>query len=110
MSQFFTQDDKAKLSSAGYATCDGGFDVNVQGAKSGQDVQTRDLSPETMALLDEAREGDEMPAVRRSTVRRRLAVAVGVAAPLTLGTTAAASVGVAGWVVRGHTVSRTGSG
>jgi len=38
-SQFFTQDDKAKLSSAGYATCDGGFDVNVQGAKSGQDVQ-----------------------------------------------------------------------
>jgi hypothetical protein len=49
-SQFFTQDDKAKLSSAGYATCDGGFDVNVQGAKSGQDVQTRDLSPETSVL------------------------------------------------------------
>jgi hypothetical protein len=49
-SQFFTRDDKAKLSSAGYASCNGGFDVNATGAASGADVQTRDLTAECYVL------------------------------------------------------------
>jgi hypothetical protein len=65
------------------------------------EVPMSDLSPETLALLDRARDDDAMPASHRSAVRRRLAIAVGIAAPMAMGTTAAASVSVATWAVRG---------
>ena len=66
-----------------------------------------DLSPETLALLDRARDGEALPAADRSAMRRRLAVAVGVAAPLAMGSTAAASVSAAAWVARGLAVLGT---
>jgi hypothetical protein len=60
-----------------------------------------ELSPETLALLDRARDGEPMPASHRSAIRRRLAIALGVVAPFAMGTTAAASVSVATWAARG---------
>jgi hypothetical protein len=60
-----------------------------------------ELSPETLALLDRARDGEGMPASHRSAIRRRLAIAVGVVAPFAMGTTAVASVSVATWAARG---------
>jgi hypothetical protein len=58
-----------------------------------------DLSPETRALLDRARGGDALPRGHRRVLRRRLAAAAGVAAPLSLSVTAAAM-----WVARGVAV------
>ena len=66
-----------------------------------------DLSPETLALLDRARDDDAMPVSHRSAIRRRLAIAVGVAAPMAMGTTAAASVSVATWAMRGLAILGT---
>jgi RNA polymerase sigma-70 factor (ECF subfamily) len=68
-----------------------------------------DLSPETRALLGRARGGDTLPAIHRTALRRRLAGALGLAAPLTLGATAAASVTVGTWAVRGIAVLGTAS-
>ena len=49
--QFRNQDDKAKLSSAGYAHFDAGFDVNPQGAACATGVQGRDdIHPEISVL------------------------------------------------------------
>jgi hypothetical protein len=55
-----------------------------------------DLSPETRALLDRARGGDALPRGHRRVLRRRLAAAVGLAAPFSLSATAAAM-----WAARG---------
>lgn len=55
-----------------------------------------DLSPETRALLDRAHGGDALPKGHRRILRRRLAAAVGLAAPFTLSATAAAM-----WAARG---------
>jgi hypothetical protein len=50
-SQFRNLDDKAKLSSAGYAVFDAGFDVNPQGGHSGDAPQGRDdITPEISVL------------------------------------------------------------
>jgi hypothetical protein len=50
-SQFRNLDDKAKLSSAGYALFDAGFDLNPQGGHSGDAPQGRDdITPETSVL------------------------------------------------------------
>ncbi|HXX68530.1 MAG TPA: hypothetical protein VEK07_15175 [Polyangiaceae bacterium] len=63
-----------------------------------------DLSPETRALLDRARGGDALPRGHRRILRRRLAAAVGLAAPLTLSATAAAM-----WAAPGIAIlARTG--
>lgn len=52
-SQFREQDDKAKLSSSGYARFHGGFDVGEQGARTGAVPQTRTVMPETSVLGEE---------------------------------------------------------
>ena len=50
-SQFRTQDDKARLSSSGYAHFDAGFDVDPQGGKCGGAPQGRDdIHPEISVL------------------------------------------------------------
>lgn len=50
-SQFRNLDDKAKLSSAGYAVFDAGFDVDPQGGHSGDAPQGRDdITPEISVL------------------------------------------------------------
>lgn len=49
-SQFREQDDKAKLSSSGYARFAGGFDVGEQGASTGAVPQTRTVTAETSVL------------------------------------------------------------
>jgi len=61
-----------------------------------------DLSSETRGLLDRAREGDGMPRGHRTVLRRRLALALGVAAPMALSTTALASAAL--WAARGLAV------
>lgn len=58
-----------------------------------------DLSPETRALLDRARDGDVLPRGHRRVLRRRLAAAAGVALPFSLSATAAAM-----WTARGIAV------
>ncbi|WP_027862984.1 DUF6603 domain-containing protein [Marmoricola sp. URHB0036] len=53
-SQFRTQDDKAKLSSAGYARFDAGFDLDPQGGTSGDAPQGRDdVHPEIAVLAED---------------------------------------------------------
>jgi hypothetical protein len=64
-----------------------------------------DLTSETRALLDLARGGDALPRAHRSVLRRRLAGALGLAAPLAISTSAAASVAL--WVARGLAVIGT---
>jgi hypothetical protein len=66
-----------------------------------------DLSAETRALLDRARGGEALPAARRTALRRRIAGALGVAAPLAFGGVAAASVSVGTWAVRSLAVLGT---
>ena len=61
-----------------------------------------DLSSETRGLLDRARGGDAMPRGHRKVLRRRLALALGVAAPTALSTTALASAAL--WAARGLAV------
>ncbi len=50
-SQFRSADARAKLASAGYASFDGGFDVDPTGARSGPGPQTRDdVAPRTSVV------------------------------------------------------------
>lgn len=50
-SQFRTADDKARLAGAGYASFDGGFDVDPTGARTGPQPQGRDdIRPKTAVV------------------------------------------------------------
>ena len=61
-----------------------------------------ELTSTTRALLERARSGDALPKAHRAVLRRRLAGALGVAAPLAMSTSAAASAAL--WVARGLAV------